>query len=371
MTGVWSRPGAALGLVAAVGVLLIWAGLPSRRRIGLVDRVAPYVRDTPRPSRLLAGAGGDARLVGLLAPLVSELGSRLDAVLGGRESVRRGLQRAGLPADLDRFRAEQVLWGVLGGVGGAVLGTLVWITGGSPLRGMLFIVVGVGIGVVGKDMHLSRLANRREAVMLAEFPTIAELLALSVAAGEGAVGSLDRVTRLSQGELATELGRCLADARAGASLPVALQGLADRTGLPSLTRFVDGIVIAVDRGTPLAEVLRAQAQDVREEGRRLVMEAGGKKEIAMMVPSMVHKTSPTPAAHGGRCRAERSWHRLRRVVLSYRNVREFWGVNFADGGGPSLIEREACSCRSPLPLGGLAGRNSRVNRDAVSAESSC
>jgi tight adherence protein C len=44
------------------------------------------------------------------------------------------------------------------------------------------------------------------------------------------------------------------------------------------------MVIAVERGTPLAEVLRAQAQDVREGGRRVVLEAGGKKEIAMMVP---------------------------------------------------------------------------------------
>ena len=44
------------------------------------------------------------------------------------------------------------------------------------------------------------------------------------------------------------------------------------------------LVVAVERGTPLAEVLRAQAQDVREEGRRLIMEAGGKKEIVMMVP---------------------------------------------------------------------------------------
>ena len=65
---------------------------------------------------------------------------------------------------------------------------------------------------------------------------------------------------------------------------MALHGLADRTGLISLTRFVDGIVIAVERGTPLADVLRALAQDVREEGRRLVMESGGKKEILMMVP---------------------------------------------------------------------------------------
>jgi tight adherence protein C len=84
--------------------------------------------------------------------------------------------------------------------------------------------------------------------------------------------------------LAVELRRCLAEARAGASLPAALQLLGERTGLPSLARFVDGVVVAVERGTPLAEVLRAQAEDVREVGRRALMESGGKKEIAMMIP---------------------------------------------------------------------------------------
>jgi tight adherence protein C len=34
----------------------------------------------------------------------------------------------------------------------------------------------------------------------------------------------------------------------------------------------------------VAEVLRAQAVDVREAGKRALMEAGGRKEIAMMVP---------------------------------------------------------------------------------------
>jgi tight adherence protein C len=42
--------------------------------------------------------------------------------------------------------------------------------------------------------------------------------------------------------------------------------------------------VAVERGTPLAEVLRAQAQDVRGEGRRALMEAGGRKEILQMLP---------------------------------------------------------------------------------------
>jgi tight adherence protein C len=121
--------------------------------------------------------------------------------------------------------------------------------------------------------------------MLTEFPTIAELLALSVGAGEGAVGALERVCRLCRGELTGELRRCLADARAGTTLTVALQGLADRTGRISLSRFVDGVVVAVERGTPLADVLRAQAQDVPEEGRRAVIEEGGRKEILMMARS--------------------------------------------------------------------------------------
>lgn len=193
MSGAWSPVGAVLGLVVALGLLLIWNGLPMRRRIGLVDRVAPYVRDAPKPSRLLTVASPDTRIARLLAPVMSELGGRLDAVLGGRDSVRRRLQRAGRPADVDRFRAEQVLWGIAGAVGGGIVGALIWVASGSATRGVMFIVVGLGVGVVAKDMHLSRLARSREEVMLAEFPTIAELLALSVAAGEGAVGSLDRV----------------------------------------------------------------------------------------------------------------------------------------------------------------------------------
>jgi tight adherence protein C len=54
--------------------------------------------------------------------------------------------------------------------------------------------------------------------------------------------------------------------------------------LPALVRFVDGMAIAVERGTPLADVLRAQAGDAREEARRALLESGGRKEIAMLVP---------------------------------------------------------------------------------------
>ncbi|KRE37715.1 pilus assembly protein TadB [Janibacter sp. Soil728] len=281
------RSGALLGLLLALGLALIHQGLPRHRRATLDDRLAPYLRDTPRPSRLLAIE--DVTLIAViptvLRPLVTDLARRVESILGGTASVRRRLLRSGRTPDTDHFRAEQVVYGFAGAVLGGVLG-VVYVTGQgrSPIFLLVLVLLGFAIGVVVRDSLLSREANRREARMLAEFPTVAELLALAVGAGEGAAGALERVVRLSDGELSDELGRCLADARAGASLPSALQGLADRTGLTSLARFVDGIVVAVERGTPLSEVLRAQAQDVREQGRRLIMEAGGKKEIAMMVP---------------------------------------------------------------------------------------
>lgn len=282
----WSPVGALLGAMLGAGLLLAYAGLPARNRPGLSARLDPYLRDTPRPSRLLAGDDGHHGLVaGLVGPTVSSAAQYVERILGGAPSVRRRLLRAGKAPDVDRFRAEQVIWGVQGAVVGAAVGYLVSLGNSSVVVPIVLLTfVGLGVGIVGRDQLLSQAANRREQRMLMEFPTIAELLALAVAAGEGAVGALERVCRLSQGELSGELSRCLADARAGANLTTALQGLADRTGLVSLARFVDGIVVAVERGTPLADVLRAQAQDVREDGRRQLMEEGGRKEIAMMVP---------------------------------------------------------------------------------------
>jgi tight adherence protein C len=54
--------------------------------------------------------------------------------------------------------------------------------------------------------------------------------------------------------------------------------------MPPLTRAIEQITGALERGTPLAEVLRAQAQDAREGAKRELLETSGKKEVAMMVP---------------------------------------------------------------------------------------
>ena len=45
-----------LGLAAATGLILVLTYAPPFRSVRLVDRLAPYVHDTPPPSRLLGTA---------------------------------------------------------------------------------------------------------------------------------------------------------------------------------------------------------------------------------------------------------------------------------------------------------------------------
>ncbi|MBO1755714.1 type II secretion system F family protein [Allobranchiibius sp. CTAmp26] len=263
----------------------MWLGLPARRRPGLEARIAPYVDDTPRPSRLLLSSDEHLEVSRIFAPLLHRLGMVVERVLGGATSVRRRMERAGLPPDVEGFRAQQALWGVAAGLAGTLWVTLQVLGGGtSVVSAVGIIVISVAAGVVARDQMLTRAAERREAQILAEFPAIAEMLALAITAGEGAAAALERVTKLSSGQLSGELARCLGDARSGYTLPAALEGLADRTGIPGLARFVDGVVVAVERGTPLADVMRAQAQDARDASKQALIELGGRREITMMIP---------------------------------------------------------------------------------------
>jgi tight adherence protein C len=207
-------------------------------------------------------------------------------VLGGRTAVRRRLDALAGDSTVEDFRVEQVVWGGLGLLGAALLATVGSLLAGdvNVLSVALLCVAGLVGGVLGRDWWLTQQVHRREELLLAEFPVVAELLALAVTAGESPTAAMARVTRLSGGELARELGAALGRARAGVPLADALQQVADRTSLDPLARFVDGLLVALERGTPLAEVLRAQAADVREAGKRRLLESGGRKEIAMMVP---------------------------------------------------------------------------------------
>jgi tight adherence protein C len=284
----WTQ-GALLGALVAGGLLLAVSWSPPLRRPRLGDRLAPYLSDTPRPSRLLAPGTVSAPYSAagqLLRPVLVDAARVVERILGGSRSVRRRLSALGSRLTVEDFRAEQVIWGIAGLIAGAAAGTALSATQGAvnPLAALLCAMSGALAGVLGRDWYLTSQVRRREERMLGELPVIAELMALAVTAGETAPAALDRVCVSSQGEVARELQAALAETRAGVPLTVALQSASQRTSLAPLARFLDGLIIALERGTPIGDVLRAQAADVREAGKRALLASGGRREIAMMVP---------------------------------------------------------------------------------------
>jgi tight adherence protein C len=268
------------------GVALVFAwwvdGVPT-----LEARIAPALR-LPSKGAVSAATQGFERYPRLAQWLGPRLKSAVRAL--GRfgatpADLASRLRRAGSHLTVDQFRAEQVVWGVGGLAAGVVLAIgLSPARGGSPLALVVLVATMAVSGAAAREYALGRAVALREARILAELPTVAEMLALAVNAGESIGGAVERVARIASGSLADELRVMLGAAKSGTPLGEALRELADSTRVAELRRFADGIAIAVERGTPLADLLHAQANDIREAGRRRLMEEGGKREIAMMIP---------------------------------------------------------------------------------------
>jgi tight adherence protein C len=281
--------GVLAGTGLGAGLWLVLTRLPSVRRTRFVDRIAPQLKSVDVQSRLLAAGPVNVTPFGPLERIIRPV--LLDAVswLGrfnlGTTVLSKRLAQAGRRQTAVDFRAEQLLWAVLGLAAGILL-ALVSAAGGGldPITGIILTIGLAAGGFLMRDYMLTVQIQRRETKMLAEFPSLAELMALAVSAGESTTGALERICRSAHGELADEFATVLADTRSGTPLLAALQDFSRRSRLQALVRFVDGITVAVERGTPLADVLRAQAQDVRDMAKRSLMESAGKKEIAMMVP---------------------------------------------------------------------------------------
>lgn len=279
--------GGLAGLLAACGLLTIISAL-RRRRPTLAARLEPYVHERPATSGLLGSAApaAEGRTVSaVLLGTVTGLGGVLESMGSSADSVRRRLARSGSRLTYEELRIQQLLWAAACLALAVGLGLAASLTRSVsvPLLVVAALVAACG-GAAGRDWWLSRAVERRRQRIEAQLPDVVELLALVVGAGQGPVAAIERVVALGRGELIDELALTLADVRSGTVLTTALAHLEERVGSLHITRLSEAIAVALERGTPLAEVLRAQAADAREASRRALMEEGGKREIAQMVP---------------------------------------------------------------------------------------
>jgi tight adherence protein C len=210
--------------------------------------------------------------------------SRLTTLSSGDASIKKRLDVLGQGVTVEHFRIEQLLWGLGGSMGMAVLVMLRGLASTDLVPALLMVGLGAFAGILARERLLTLEVRRRSERLRAELPTMIEMLAMAVGAGSGLFAALERVSHIGSGVIAGELDRVVADVRVGLPLIPALQQMSDRNESQELRRFVGSVAISVERGTPLADVLVAQAGDAREAERRALIESGGRKEVGMMVP---------------------------------------------------------------------------------------
>lgn len=276
------------GLALGVGLWAVVSAMPRLSRPRLADRVAPYLVDVSEEARAFTERRSVDPLPvmgAFLAPAASWLKRGFSGILGGSLTVQLRLRQSGSDVTVEQYRAQQLTWSSLGLAAGLGMVILADPVHSLPSAAQAVLpLAAAGLGFLLRDRILQRAARLRLRRVSSEFPTVLEFLTLSLSAGEGILDSLRRVSRISSGELSKELAVVVAEVNTGIPLAEALRSLASGIQLPVLTRCVDAITGALERGTPLAEVLRAQSQDSRDETKRSLLEIAGKKEVAMLVP---------------------------------------------------------------------------------------
>lgn len=252
--------GAVMALSVSLAVLALASWVGARRPLRVADRIAPFV--------------GSSATVGPLAPMDRSISlpTRRRAPASAVTVARR------LP------EGSVLLWSGVGGVIGLALGALLTADDPRPAAWTALTVTGI---VAGRWLHRARVRaqqarERREIDQ--QVPVLADLLALAVSAGATPMAALARSAAVLPGALARRLDDCLGRMRTGTPLADALADLAVEAGVPSLTRLAEAVAQAHARGTPLTEVVRAQAADARAEERRRLLETAGRKDVAMLVP---------------------------------------------------------------------------------------
>ena len=286
MTGA-ARWGALVGLMAAAGVISIASALLHRRSYALYERIAPWLALRNVPAHVRAQRARRQR--GHVRPALW-LGMRrgLSVLTGADATVVRRLRAAGATYDeaaVHQFRVRQVF----AAAALTVVTTLLigFMTAGSALRpGAASVVIAMAAvsGVLLTDQRLTRRARQGRERMSAELPVLTELLSLAMTAGEPPANALARVGRSAHGPLAREFAVVADQVRGGETMIPVLRSMSDALALPSLGRLVDAMAVAVDRGAPIRDVLRAQAADLRSQTSRALLESAGRKEIAMLMP---------------------------------------------------------------------------------------
>lgn len=244
---------------------------PVRRRMGLVEDTQP-AKD--RFMMFVSTAMG---------PIASYVVPRKD---NERDGMTQKLARAGYrsPQALQVFYMTKSLLVVA--LPMLVLVGWRWFPdiGGSTLTYAMFAS---GLGLLGPNIVLRKLIERRAKNLRNGFPDALDLLVVCVESGLGLASAIQRVADelfVSHPDLAFELSTVNAEIRAGLPREQALRNLADRTGLPDIKGLVGLLVQTMRFGTSVSDALRIYSDEFRDKRMQKAEEQAAKMGTKLVFP---------------------------------------------------------------------------------------
>ena len=270
--------------IASIGAAAFFfaelATAPMRTRRNLVHRAANYGR-----IRTITGREMPRFRERAFAPFVSKMARLMLRVnpKSTTEAAAGRLMAAGMrKTSPTGFIASK---GILA-IGLAFFGLLVGTALAPKYALPLMFFLGV-FGFAAPGLYVSSRARRRQAAVAAELPDALDLLSVSVEAGLGFDGAVQKLTEHMEGPLIEEFELALGEMRIGEGRQEALKKMADRSASPEMSSFVRSIIQADQLGISLGRILRIQAGDSRLKRQMLAEEKAMKAPIKMLFPTVL------------------------------------------------------------------------------------
>lgn len=261
---------AAVLLFATVFVAGMFLIAPTDEAVRMRHHLAA-LRGSDRP----VTGGGPSIGERVLKPFFASLSEAILRRTPKRQSTELGMQiaRAGSPISLPGFLILR-----LSLLATAVIPLLI---GG---RALLWAAVVALVGYRLPSMWLAGRIRARKRLMTKALPDVLDLIAVSVEAGLGFDGALERVADKSRPPLRDELGRTLSEIRLGRGRSEALRDLAERTDVAELRQVVSAIVQAERMGVGLSKPLRVESDALRVRRRQRAEEQAMKTPVKLLFP---------------------------------------------------------------------------------------
>jgi tight adherence protein C len=117
-----------------------------------------------------------------------------------------------------------------------------------------------------------------------ELVSILQMSAIMISAGESPVTSLKHIAERSEGIIPEMMRREFDNLESGGNLVKTLDYLAVTSSSKQVKRLGNSIQVAIDRGSPILQVIQNQVNSINKEIHIQLLRKSGKSEIALLIP---------------------------------------------------------------------------------------